>query len=257
MNSLDTKTTIEAIIAAAFAQLMSQPRITKRSAVRLSIASVITENALAPGDLLPAETRLAKVLGVSLGTVQSALRELQQYDIITRRRGDGTRVASAEVFSGDVWHFRFLDKQTGNRITIAQSEVDVERTEADGPWHAYFGKDKTFTRIVRRLKLEGSVAVGAEMVLPCRIAPTLSQVQAAELQMLNIRQFLKHSFGIQTSCAKQYLETFMPSQTEQSLFDLEPESLAFQIVAIAHAPDGQPVYFQRVIAPCDRCSFAF
>lgn len=248
---------IEDVVANEYARLIARGELTKRSAVRLAIASVITDNLLGPGDLLPPEARLAKVIGASLGTVQSALGELQKYDVITRRRGDGTRIASMSAYSGDVWHFRFLDKGTGKRMAITSIEVDMERTQGTGPWHALFQGEKDFIRIVRRMKLDAAVSVGSEMVLPYSTAPSLADLHASELKMLNIRQFLNEKFGIPTSYASQQIETTMPSDIECSQFDCEPDCLAFQLSAEARTPDGQPVYFQRVIAPCDKCSFAF
>ena len=257
MNRPKRSISVEDIVASEYTRLMRRGEITKRSAVRLAIASVITDNLLGPGDLLPSESRLAKIIGVSLGTVQSAMGELQKYDVVTRRRGDGTRVASVSAYSGDVWHFRFLNKKTGRRMAITRVEVDMERTQGTGPWHAFFESDQDFIRIVRRLKLDTSVSVGSEMVLPYSMAPSLSDLHAAELKMLNIRQFLKERFGIRTAQASQHIETITPSDIECSRFDFEPGGLAFQISAEARTPSGKPVYFQRIIAPCDACSFAF
>lgn len=248
---------VEAAIVAEFSRLIAQSGITKRSAVRLALAGVISKGCLCPGELVPPETRLVKILGVSLGTVQSALRELQQYNVITRRRGDGTRVASDEAFSSEVWHFRFLNKSTGHRMKITRSDVEIERTEGDGPWRKHFENDQVFLRIQRRLEMDGCVRIGAEMILPHRVAPTLSEVPPAELKMVNIRRLLSERFNVDTVWAAQHLETLVPNEIESAQFDLDGASLAFQISAVAYAPAGHPVYHQRVIAPCDSCSFSF
>ncbi|MFK7751869.1 MAG: GntR family transcriptional regulator [Sedimentitalea sp.] len=257
MTLVRAKPDIETLIAEEFARLVAQSGITKRSAVRLAVAGVITEGLLSPGELVPPETRLVKILGISLGTVQAAMQELQQYDVIVRRRGDGTRVASSEAYSSDVWHFRFSDKKTGDRMKITRSEVEIERTQSNGPWCKHFENDHLFLRILRRIKMDGSVRVGAEMVLPYRIAPELSDVSPAELKMVNIRRLLSERFNVHTSRATQHLETMMPNAIESTQFDLDPTALAFQISAVAYAPSARPIYYQRVIAPCDRCSFSF
>lgn len=107
-------------LAAAMKDASRGPQRTKRSAARLAIAAAIRDGVLQPGDYLPPELWLTGILGVSLGTVQAALRQLQQMGAIVRRRGDGTRVASGEPLGRDIWHFRFVAKDTGQPLRISK-----------------------------------------------------------------------------------------------------------------------------------------
>ena len=125
---------VAAALAAAMRQASDAPQRTKRTAARLAIAAAIREGILKPGDYLPPETWLTGILGVSLGTVQAALRQLQQMGAIVRRRGDGTRVASSEPLGRDIWHFRFLAKDTGQPLRIAQERLWIDRVTTPGPW---------------------------------------------------------------------------------------------------------------------------
>ena len=56
------------------------------------IKQYITENELAPGDLLPPEGQLASDLGVSRGSVREAVKALESLGIVEVRHGDGVRV---------------------------------------------------------------------------------------------------------------------------------------------------------------------
>ena len=89
------------------------PARTKRSAVRLAIARAMRDGVLKDGDLLPPEKRLAEIFGVSVGTVQAALQQLQQRGEIVRRSGYGSRVVLGDSFSSAVWHFRIIDRASG------------------------------------------------------------------------------------------------------------------------------------------------
>lgn len=63
--------------------------------VRLQLAEMIAAGVLAPGDRLPPLRQLASDLGLAVGTVGRAYRELEQAGLVHSRRGAGTRVASA------------------------------------------------------------------------------------------------------------------------------------------------------------------
>jgi GntR family transcriptional regulator len=61
--------------------------------LRRQLAALITAGALPPGERLPPLRQLAGDLGVAVGTVARTYRELESADLITSRRGGGTRVA--------------------------------------------------------------------------------------------------------------------------------------------------------------------
>lgn len=62
--------------------------------VRRQLADLITAGLLGPGDRLPPLRQLAGDLGVAVGTVGRAYRELEQEGLLTSSRGGGTRVAA-------------------------------------------------------------------------------------------------------------------------------------------------------------------
>ncbi|GAK53800.1 hypothetical protein U14_05074 [Candidatus Moduliflexus flocculans] len=70
----------------------------KRSNVDLVIERIKTlliEQKLTPGDLLPSENVLSESIGVSRGTIREAMKILSAFGIVEIRRGDGTYIATA------------------------------------------------------------------------------------------------------------------------------------------------------------------
>ena len=61
--------------------------------VRLQLADLVAVGRLAPGDRLPPLRQLAGDLGLAVGTVARAYRELESAGLLESRRGGGTRVA--------------------------------------------------------------------------------------------------------------------------------------------------------------------
>src|SRR5579875_2346819 len=84
-----------------------------------------------PGDRLPPEQELAGMLGVSRGTLRSALRRLEETGEIVRRQGSGTFVGSMGpprgVLSGalrvDSYWFGSADGYSIRDLTIELCEV--------------------------------------------------------------------------------------------------------------------------------------
>ena len=59
------------------------------------IKTLLIEQKLKPGDLLPSENMLAENIGVSRGTIREAMKILSAFGIVEIRRGDGTYVATS------------------------------------------------------------------------------------------------------------------------------------------------------------------
>jgi GntR family transcriptional regulator len=72
-----------------------------RSSLRFRLADVlrdrIVDGDLSPGDRLPSEPDLAKVLGVSRASVRAAITVLEEDGFVRRRRGSGTYIANRPV----------------------------------------------------------------------------------------------------------------------------------------------------------------
>ena len=69
--------------------------------IRAQLAALIRRGELAPDQRLPPVRQLAADLGLAVGTVARAYRELELTGQVTSRRGGGTRVVPAQVAPPD------------------------------------------------------------------------------------------------------------------------------------------------------------
>jgi GntR family transcriptional regulator len=225
------------------------PGRTKRTAARLALTSAIRSGLLAPGDVLPPETELAEIIGVSLGTIQVALRQLQDIGVITRRRGDGTRVASNEPLTPSVWHFRLIRLRDGQPVHPIREKIRIGTTADAGVWSNFLGNGPELIRIVRRFGTHGSPSFGAEMYIAPKLVPKLVQVGPDELKMVNIRTYLETRYGLSVTSTRQTVRlTRLEAKTARrcglsTLVDM------LEIHAEAFSATRQPVYFQRIFVP--------
>jgi len=239
------------------AAMLLRPDLTKRTAARLAIVEAIQSGVFRPGDKLPSELKLTGILGVSLGTVQAALRQLQLVGSIVRRRGDGSRVAAKEPFDRSVWHFRFVSKSDGKPLRITNERVQIELISGTGPWSDYLGERQSFLRIRRWVSLVDGTPAGAEMFLDPDRVPGLLGMNPNELDMVNIRPYLEERYGIVTAGANHIAKTVRLDRETASLFGLQAGSDCFEIHAKAYSSDDMPVYFQRIFISTDVCALTF
>jgi len=226
---------------------------TKRTAARLAIVAAISEKQLKPGDFLPAEKKLTDILGVSLGTVQAALRQLQVMGVVIRRRGFGSIIASVEPMARSVWHFRFVSKADGTPLRITDEDVWIDTTTETGDWSQYLGYARRYLRIRRRLTLQNGTHAGAEMFIDGSTTPGLENIEPSELGMVGIRPYLEEKFGIITTGATHFVKTVSLDAKSAKTFGLRAGNTMFEIHAKAYKQDRSPVYFQRIYVSVDKC----
>ncbi|MCF6233546.1 MAG: GntR family transcriptional regulator [Rhodobacteraceae bacterium] len=241
-------------LSAQMAQTSRGPRCTKRTAARISIMNIIRSGIVKPGDLLPSEIELTKILGVSLGTVQAALRGLQDIGTIVRRRGDGTRVASGEPFAETIWHFRFMSREDGSPLRITDQKTRVDTVSTHGIWSDHLGQCAQYVRIWRILTLQNNVQVGAEMFLDSSLAKGLGETNASDLTHINIRPYLEETFGLTTARASHFVQTTELSRKTARKFNLSPEGIYYEIHAKTFSATQTPIYFQRIFAAINDCA---
>ncbi len=232
-------------------------RSTKRTAARIAIMNVICSNIVKPGDLLPSELELTKILGVSLGTVQAALRGLQDIGTIIRRRGDGTRVAAGEPFSESIWHFRFVSRDDGSPLRFIDQKTWIETISTHGIWSDHLGRCAQYIRIRRVSTMQNNVHVGAEMFLDSSATEGLERIDATELTHINIRPYLEKTFGLSTKGASHFVQTIKLNEDIARVFDLCSKGDFYEIHAKAFSHDQRPVYFQRIYVATDDCALMF
>jgi DNA-binding transcriptional regulator YhcF (GntR family) len=78
--------------------------------LRRQLAELIQSTALAPGDRLPPLRQLAADLGLAVGTVARAYRELESAGLVSSRRGGGTRVSATAPSLSDAERQRLLHR---------------------------------------------------------------------------------------------------------------------------------------------------
>jgi GntR family transcriptional regulator len=113
-----------------------------------------------PGERLPPEQELSAHLGISRGTLRTALRRLEESGEIVRRQGSGTYVGRAASTSLDeglekLVSYSELARQRG--VTLEVGELQVEERPLRPETAELFGSepDATATEITRVLLMDG------------------------------------------------------------------------------------------------------
>lgn len=139
----------------------------------------LTPGRCRPGDRLPPEHDLAGMLGVSRGTLRSALRRLDETGEIVRRQGSGTFVGRMHLppaFGERLEHLEPYSSFARRRgMDLAGADVSVQRTPVGTQTGAALGLDPSTPALTARRTLvaDGTpVAVMCDVVHPAVAVPS-------------------------------------------------------------------------------------
>ena len=113
------------------------------------------------GERLPPEQELSGQLGISRGTLRTALRRLEESGEIVRRQGSGTFVGQKSSWSLEEGLERLVSYTELSRrqgITLALGHLQIEHVALDAEHAALFGVDPATpaTTVTRVVLLDGS-----------------------------------------------------------------------------------------------------
>jgi GntR family transcriptional repressor for pyruvate dehydrogenase complex len=90
------------------------------------VASLIAEGKYKPGDKLPSELELAKLLGVSRGTVREAIKILVSRNVLEIHRGNGTFVCENAGLVDDPLGLKYVQDKRQMGLDLLEVRLMIE-----------------------------------------------------------------------------------------------------------------------------------
>jgi GntR family transcriptional regulator len=164
--------------------------------VKRAMFAIIRQGRWKPGQTIPSEKRLSERFGVSIGTLRKAVDELVVENLLVRRQGRGTFVATHSE-TRYVYSFFHVLRQDGFKEYPDVQLVAFGKVKAD-PYAASMlgvGSGSALFRIVNLLALGGHPVVIDEIYLPSALFRGLTERRARE-RNVTLYQLYQADFGV-------------------------------------------------------------
>jgi GntR family transcriptional regulator len=198
-----------------------------------------------PGDVIPSETELAVRFNVSQGTVRKAIDEMAAENLLVRRQGKGTFVAS---HSDPRAFFRFL------RLAAVNGEIGASRSVPLECWRAKAGQEAARVLglkladpiiIVRRLLEFGAKPVVVdEIYLPGETFSGMTLDLLKEWQGSLYSLFESH-FGVRMVRAEERLRAVAADRNSAELLKVAEGTPLLSVERISYSYGDRPVEWRR------------
>lgn len=198
-----------------------------------------------PGEAIPSEAELAIRFNVSQGTVRKAIDEMAAENLVVRKQGKGTYVAS---HNDPRAFFRFL------RVVPNEGGVSVPQSVPLECWRAKAGQEAArildiapgapITIVRRVLKFNGKPVVLDEIYLPGEIFQGLSLEVLQEYQG-SIYSLFETRFGVRMIRAEERIRAVAADRATAEQLAVDEGSPLLSVERVTYTYGDKPVEWRR------------
>jgi GntR family transcriptional regulator len=199
-----------------------------------------------PGEAIPSELDLAARYGVSHGTVRKAIDALAADNLVVRRQGKGTYVATHTEERSSMFRFLRIRRNDGLDEYPASRLIDVRRGRASAEVARALELEPGGAVFVLRRLLEygGEPAVLDEIVLPAMLfkGMTRARVEGYRGSMYSL---FETQFGVRILKAQEKLRAVAADAASAALLHVEPGQPLLAVERVTRTYGDRPVEWRR------------
>lgn len=224
--------------------------------IRALMVRELESGAWRPGEAIPSELDLALRFGVSQGTVRRAVDALADENLVVRRQGKGTFVATHTEERVSVPRFLRIRRDDGVDEYPASRLVDVRRSKAGAEAVRLLELKPGEPVIVLRriLELAGTPAVLDEITLPASLfrGLTKDRIEAYRGSMYGL---FESEFGVRMLKARERLKAIAADPTSAALLCVEAGTPLIAVERVTTTFGERPVELRRGLCATARCHY--
>jgi GntR family transcriptional regulator len=199
-----------------------------------------------PGEAIPSETELAARFGVSQGTVRKAVDALAANNLVVRRQGKGTFVATHTEEKTSLFRFLRIRRGDGREEYPASRVLDVRRGKASSDVARLLElKANTPVFVLRRvLEYSGEPVVLDEIVLPAPLFRGLTKAKV-DAYRGSMYSFFETQFGVRMLRAQERLRAIAADAQTAAVLGVRPGEPLLSVERVTYTYGNRPAEWRR------------
>lgn len=226
----------------------------KYAQLRAALARVIDAGGWSKGEALPAELDLVELTGLSLGTVQRAVRALVDEGRVLRIKGRGTFVAEGRRgLAQPFLHLRFVATDGHGVLPVYPRVLGRGRPRENGPWSDFLRSPPSDLVCVERVfDIGGEFRCYSRFYIDARKYKAFARLSLAQLSAVNYKLLLAREYNLPPIAYEQTIALgALPGDVCRAIGSRT--SVVGAVLRVrASAGRGAPLYYHEIFVPPSR-----
>jgi GntR family transcriptional regulator len=199
-----------------------------------------------PGEPIPSEIELASRFNVSQGTVRKAIDVLAAENIVVRRQGKGTFVATHTEEKTSNFRFLRMRRDDGVDEYPKSRLIDLRRSKASAEIARLLQlrTGEAIVNLKRVLEFDGHPVILDDMVLPAALFRGLTRARY-DAYRGSTYSFFETQFGVRMLRAEERIKAIAADATTASTLEVAVGEPILAIERIAYTYGDRPVEWRR------------
>jgi GntR family transcriptional regulator len=199
-----------------------------------------------PGEVIPSEASLAKRFGVSQGTARKAIDAMAAENLVVRRQGKGTFVATHTEEKTSLFRFLRIRRNDGHDEYPASRVLDVRRGKASAEVaRALRLRGGAAVVTLRRvLEFSGEPVVYDEIVLPAALFRGLTRARV-EAYRGSMYSLFESDFGVRMLHAQEKIVAIAADAQAAAVLKVRPGEPLLAVERVTYTYGERPVEWRR------------
>ena len=221
--------------------------------IRALIVRDLEAGAWKPGEAIPSELDLAARFGVSQGTVRRAIDALADDNLVVRRQGKGTFVATHTEERVSVPRFLRIRRDDGVDEYPGSRLVDVRRAKAgaDIARELELKPGEPVLVLRRVLEFGGAPVVLDEITLPAALFRGLTKARV-DAYRGSMYGFFESQFGVRMLKARERLKAIAADADSAAILGVAPGTPLLAVERVTTTFGDRPVELRRGLCATGR-----
>ncbi len=221
--------------------------------IRALIVRDLESGAWKPGEAIPSELDLAARFGVSQGTVRRAIDALADDNLVVRRQGKGTFVATHTEERVSVPRFLRIRRDDGVDEYPGSRLVDVRRAKAgaDIARELELKPGEPVLVLRRVLEFGGAPVVLDEITLPAALFRGLTKARV-DAYRGSMYGFFESQFGVRMLKARERLKAIAADADSAAILGVAPGTPLLAVERVTTTFGDRPVELRRGLCATGR-----
>jgi GntR family transcriptional regulator len=229
-------------------RLAEMKGLPKYAGLREIMRAAISDGFWKQGEQIPPEVEIARVTPYSLGTVQKALKALEEEGVLLRRQGHGTFVTDRRARMVDPWHLRFCTPE-GTTLPVYPSVVSKRMTQRKTFWAKLLcPRGGSLIQIDRKINIGDEFLIYNRFFLSAERYPFFILKSNEELTSVNFKTILHRECNVSFTEMSYGMQVIKFPDSISRVLKLAKEAVGLMLEILASSERG-PVYFQEIYVP--------
>jgi GntR family transcriptional regulator len=199
-----------------------------------------------PGEAIPSEIELAGRYGVSQGTVRKAIDALAADNLVVRKQGKGTFVATHTEERSSLFRFLRIRRNDGGEVQPASRLIDVKRGKASADIARLLDLRAGDPVLVLRrvLDYDGEPVVLDEITLPAQLFRGLTKARY-DAYRGSMYGFFETQFGVRMLKAQEKIRAVAADAATAQILGVAPGAPLLAVDRLTLTYGDRPVEVRR------------